>query len=253
MSTAAPVRITDEQKQQFREEGYFILERAIPEAHLEVLRGECQRFIDIANAEMDAAGTDVKGLNHRNSRYFIAKRFGESPGLREFIFSPLMAEVCRATLGGDAYLFWEQYVVKCAEVGMKFGWHQDSGYVGHDHRPYLTCWCPLDDVNEENGTVYVLPYSRAGTRSRIEHVREVGSNDLIGYAGADPGIPVIAPAGSVVAFSSTLFHRSGANTTPHMRRVYIAQYSAEPILKRDSPDLWGFAEPLLRGGECIHG
>lgn len=25
------------------------------------------------------------------------------------------------------------------------------------HKPYLTCWCTLDDVSEENGTVYVLP------------------------------------------------------------------------------------------------
>ena len=42
-----------------------------------------------------------------------------------------MADVCRATLGDTAYLFWEQYVVKGAEAGMKFSWHQDSGYVGY--------------------------------------------------------------------------------------------------------------------------
>ena len=74
----------------------------------------------------------------------------------------------RATLGETDYLFNEQYVVKAAEKGLKFGWHQDSGFVGYTHRPYLSCWCAIDDVTVENGTVYLLPYSRAGTRELVE-------------------------------------------------------------------------------------
>jgi ectoine hydroxylase-related dioxygenase (phytanoyl-CoA dioxygenase family) len=243
--------ISDAQKQQYREEGYFILERVIPAEHLEILRRECGRFIDLINADMDRAGVRVQGLNHRDSRYFIAKRFRESDLLPRFLFSDLMAAICRATLGGEAYLFWEQYVVKCAEVGMEFNWHQDSGYVGHDHRPYVSCWCALDDMTEANGTVYILPYSRAGTRDRGEHVRQEGSNDLVGYHGDDPGVPVIVPAGSIAVFSSVTFHRSGANRTGAVRRVYLPQYSAEPILKRDGSGLWGLAEPFLESGERV--
>lgn len=242
--------ITESQKQQYRDEGYFVLEGVIPQRHLDLLRAECDHFVDSANEEMDRAGAGVLGLNHRNSRYFISMRFRESAVLRRFLFGALMADICRATLGGEAYLFYEQYVVKCA-VGMRFSWHQDSGYVGHDHRPYLSCWCALDDMTEENGTVYLLPYSRAGTRERREHVREPGSNDLVGYHGGDPGIAVIVPAGSVAVFSSTTFHRSGANTTHGIRRVYLAQYSAEPILKADGSGIWGAAEPFLRGGRVV--
>jgi ectoine hydroxylase-related dioxygenase (phytanoyl-CoA dioxygenase family) len=240
--------ITEAQKQQYQTEGYFILERVIPEEHLEMLRAECGRFVDMINADMDRAGTNVQGLNHRNSRYFIAKRHTESELLPQFLFSDLTAEICRATLGPDAYLFWEQYVVKCAEVGMQFSWHQDSGYVGHDHRPYVSCWCALDDMTEENGTVYILPFSRAETQARTDHVRQEGSNDLVGYHGDDPGIPVVVPAGSIAVFSSVTFHRSGANRTPGIRRVYLPQYSAEPILKRDGSAPWGLAEPFLKDG-----
>lgn len=250
MTTAAAVKITKAKKQQFREEGYCVLESVIPDEHLEILRGECQRYIDMANAQMDEAGKDVFGLNHRNKRYFINNRFKESLRLREFIFSDLMAEVCRATLGKNAYLFWEQYVVKCAEVGMHFSWHQDSGYVGFPHKPYLTCWCPLIDVNEANGTAYILPYSRAGTRDVVEHKKDEKINDLVGYFGKDPGIPVIAPAGSIAAFSSTTFHRSGSNTTSQMRAVYLAQYSAEPIIDPGGK-LKGFAEPFLKNGKKV--
>ena len=42
-----------------------------------------------------------------------------------------------------------------------------------------------------------------------------------------------APAGSIACFSSTLFHRSGPNTTDRIRRVYVAQYAAEPILDEE--------------------
>ena len=36
------VEITEAQRQQYREEGWFVLERAIPADLLELLRGQCQ-------------------------------------------------------------------------------------------------------------------------------------------------------------------------------------------------------------------
>ena len=198
---------------------------------------------------MDQKVTDVLGINHRHKRYFIANCFQQEPKLRDFLFSDLMAEVCQATLGDTAYLFWEQYVVKGAEEGMKFSWHQDSGYVGYpDHRPYLTCWCALDDMTIENGTVHILPFSHSGIRSWVQHIREEGSNDLVGYFGKDKGVAAIVPAGSIVAFTSINFHSSGNNTTQKPRRAYLAQYSAEPILSRDGSRLWGNAEPFVVDG-----
>jgi ectoine hydroxylase-related dioxygenase (phytanoyl-CoA dioxygenase family) len=248
------LEITDEQKQQFERDGYFVLERVIPEHFVELLRGECQTFIDGVNAEMERRGTDVMGLNHRHKRYFVSNCFRKQPKLRDFLFSDMMADICRATLGDTAYLFWEQYVVKGAEAGMKFSWHQDSGYVGYpDHKPYLTCWCALDDMSVENGTVHVMPFSRVGIRSWVKHIREEGSNDLIGYFGTDPGVSVIVPAGSIAVFTSVNFHCSGSNRTSNLRRAYLAQYSAEPILSADGERLWGNAEPLLIDGKMAVG
>jgi len=162
-----------------------------------------------------------------------------------------MARVTQATLGDNVYLFNEQYVVKAAEVGTKFAWHQDSGYIGHYHRAYLSCWCALDDMSVENGTIYVLPYDRAGTRDIVDHVVEEGSNDKVGYHGDDPGIPAIVPAGSIVVFSSRTFHRSGPNTTENMRRSYLAQYSAEPIMNKDGSKIWAQAVPFIIEGKRV--
>jgi ectoine hydroxylase-related dioxygenase (phytanoyl-CoA dioxygenase family) len=226
------VSITPTQIRNFHDEGFLVLESVLPAGDLAVLRGECERLIDERDREMDGLGVDMLDLDHRGRRYFL-HAYDTSPAVRRFLLSDLMAEIAHAVLGDTVYLFNEQYVVKAAERGMRFAWHQDSGFIGYEHPPYLTCWIALDDVTEANGTVYLLPYSRAGTRDVVEHVHDEQTNDMVGYSGPDPGDPVVVPAGSVVAFSSTALHRSGPNTTDRMRRVYVAQYSPAPILSED--------------------
>ena len=244
------LHITSEDVRQFRQEGFFVLTRAMAPADLETLRGECQLFIDERDQEMDRLGVDKLDLDRRGSRYFV-HAYGKSPAVERFLSSDLMVQIAQASLGDTVYLFNEQYVVKAAEQGMPFSWHQDSGFIDYPHRPYLTCWIALDDVTEANGTVYLLPYSRAGTRDVVKHARDEKSNDLVGYLGDDPGEPVILPAGSIACFSSTLLHRSGPNTTDRVRRVYVAQYSAEPILSEDGSQPRSLAEPLLVDGKRV--
>jgi len=123
---------------------------------------------------------------------------------------------------------------------------------GTVHRPYLTCWCALDDVDESNGTVYVLPHGEGETRGRIfEHTEDPETNDLVGYDGDATGVPVVAPAGSIALFTSFNFHRSGANTTDRMRRVYLAQYIAERIVRPDG-ELCGMCVPFVRDGRIVY-
>src|SRR6202021_1462999 len=169
----------------------------------------------------------------------------------------VMAEICRATLGDDVYFFFDQFVVKGPEGGMSFGWHQDSGYVvGNggppDHLPYLTCWCPLDDATAEDGTVRLIPFS-ANPKSRgiLPHERQPKSNDLVAQADVVQMRTVEASAGSVVAFSSRLLHSTGPNLSSRLRRVYLAQYTAEAMLNPGPPHLRNNAVPLLWHGEQV--
>ena len=243
--------ITRQQIDSYHKEGWFILESVIPDNMLDALRGECMRMVADFDRDMEARGVTSHNITHYKKRYFISNRSANSPIMTDFLYSELMAQVCRATLGDTAYLFNEQYVVKAADTDTKFAWHQDSGYVGHYHSPYLSCWCALDDMSVENGTVYILPYSRDGRGSVddiTDHDREERSNDMVGYRGDDPGIPAIVPAGSIVVFSSRTFHRSGANLTDNYRRCYLAQYSPEPIMNRAGTGYHARAELVLENG-----
>jgi ectoine hydroxylase-related dioxygenase (phytanoyl-CoA dioxygenase family) len=240
--------VGDAQVAQYAEEGYFVLENVIGPADLELLRSAAQFSIDRLDAAMDVAGTDRIGINAKGKRYFSNMVYQQRPELRSFIFGPIMEQICRRVLGDNAYLFWEQYVIKAGDPDTTFAWHQDSGYVHENHTPYLTCWIALDDVTEENGSVYLLPYSRSGIRSYIKHI-PIETGDRVCYFGSDPGMPVIVPAGSIVCFSSTVIHRSGANLTDKLRRVYLLQYSPDVIMNGDGTAPHGSFEPFLLDGK----
>lgn len=243
--------------EQFHQEGYAVLEAVIPKTTLTQLREECAYFVGYTDSWMDGEKLDVFGITHRGKRYFISNRYRSSQRMIDFLFGSLMESVVRSFIGDDVYLFNEQWVVKGPEQGMKFAWHQDSGYVkfydpNTQHKPYLTCWCALDDVSHENGTISVMPHSVLGTKGSIlNHVQEDGTNDLVGYSGQEPGVELSMPAGSIAVFSSTSLHRSSANNTKQQRRAYLAQYSAEPI-RRSTDGLWAQATPFLKSGLFVY-
>jgi ectoine hydroxylase-related dioxygenase (phytanoyl-CoA dioxygenase family) len=245
--------VTDDHRTRYREDGFFVLQEAIPARHLEMVRSVCDRLIAEQDAEMDRLGTDELNLSRKGSRYFVFLAFKEHPELADFIFSDLMADICRATVGDTCLLFWEQFVVKGSSVPKKsvFSWHQDAGYVdGLPVPPYVNAWIALDDVDESNGTVHLLPYSEAGTRDRIEHEEDPETGDRVGYFGDHPGVPVVAPAGSIAVFSSTTFHRSGTNTSGSPRRAYALQFAASEVHEADGTTM-GLTEQFLLDGKRV--
>ena len=81
------------------------------------------RFKKLFDERMREAGVEVWDINHLNKRYFISLSHNHNNTLKEYLFSAQMAEICRATVGPEAFLFQEQFVIKGAEVGMTFSWH----------------------------------------------------------------------------------------------------------------------------------
>jgi ectoine hydroxylase-related dioxygenase (phytanoyl-CoA dioxygenase family) len=243
---------------EFLDRGYTVFHDALDGALLDILRAECRYFMAREDARLDALGTDSDGITHRGRRYFAGECQRVRPALRRVLLSEAMAAICRETLGDTVYFFYDQYVVKGPEQGMAFSWHQDSGYmVGNggpqDHLPYLTCWCPLDDATIDNGTLRLLPFNAVPESGRriLPHRRERESHDLIGWEADESGVVLEVPAGSVVAFSSLLLHASGANHSPTLRRVYLAQYTPEVILDPDTRQLRRDAIPFLKNGKVV--
>jgi ectoine hydroxylase-related dioxygenase (phytanoyl-CoA dioxygenase family) len=246
--------ITKDHERGYAEEGYFVLEKVIPEEELALLRAEAEDAVAWQD-RMIREGGPVQDITHGGRRYFIPFRSRERASLRTFLFGRLMEELCLATIGDTAYLLCEMFVVKPPSVGLPFGWHQDSGYLSYygygRYPPYVTIWCALDDMTEHNGTLYVIPFSEGGSRDVRAHHLEGGTQDKVSDFGPHPGNPVAVPAGSVVVLSSLLPHRSSPNTSPGSRAAYLCQYSPVPVLLDDGSGPILMADPFLHDGRRV--
>jgi ectoine hydroxylase-related dioxygenase (phytanoyl-CoA dioxygenase family) len=257
-----PFRLLDpDQVRRFDEEGFFVLEDALDPGRLaaaveaidpweerttEFLRSQPGGRLLIADAEV------ITFTVHLVARSQLLRRLAAEPP-----FTDLVADL----IGPDVRLYWDQAVYKKPEAPKEFPWHQDNGYAFVEPQQYLTCWVPLVDATMENGCPWVAPgLHRAGTLAH--RWTPVGFQCL-----EDPVdvVPVPAPAGSIVVFSSLTPHRTGPNLTGDVRKAYILQYapdgavalrgdagSDEPPTRepQDAPDRQFF---VLRNGGRVDG
>ena len=226
----------------YRQNGYVVLRNLLAPGELAVLRDCCDNLLD--EPPDDDNGGRSHDIGRGQDRRFLRHRHQDRPELGAFVLGQEMKRLAATFIGGTPHLFNEQFVVKGPKTGASFAWHQDSAYVGFDHKPYLTLWMALDDATVENGAVFVLRRNLNQDQSIVEHRWDEEGKELVGYDGEDPGEPVLVPAGSVVAFSSVTLHRSSANITDRPRRGFIAQYSNEPILDPKTMKPKTFAKPL---------
>lgn len=249
--------ISDIQKKHYAEEGFMIVPEFLYLKELELIRKICNQSIEMIEEDMRLRGITEDRINLLGKKYFINNARKIHPELNEVIFSERAATVCRATIGDIAYLHNEQFVVKMTDTATSFAWHQDSGYSVYQggsarHTPYVTFWIALDDMSNANGTISVLPFSRSPSRGLIEHTWEAEHNAMVGYRGDDPGEIVEVKAGTLVAFSSCLLHKSGANTTDKPRRSYFIAFTPELFTYNDpSKGVYSSGEALMINGQLM--
>jgi ectoine hydroxylase-related dioxygenase (phytanoyl-CoA dioxygenase family) len=250
--------ISEEKKKLFHEMGYAVFENVIAPEDIELLKEECDRLVAETDFQLEMKGIENEsisiGMIHRHL-YYLVPALKKSEKLGKFIFSELTEKFCRAFLGDNSYLYYDAFSVKYPRGGLPIVWHQDSASISESHvnweyKPLITLWCSLDDADNTNGTLRVLPYERAGTKEMKKHVAtDPLSAQRVGYFGDDPGDIIEVPAGSIVAMSGTTFHSSGLNTSERIRRAYSIIYSVEPILNSygdTRPRTW--AKAFLKNG-----
>jgi ectoine hydroxylase-related dioxygenase (phytanoyl-CoA dioxygenase family) len=251
------MKINETQKENYLNEGFLIVPDFLNTSELNTIRKICDTSISEVENEMKSRKITHDRINVLGKKYFIKDVRKKHPELNEIIFNKKTAEVCKATIGDTAFLHNEQFVVKMKDSSSNFAWHQDSGYsvyqgVAAPHKPYLTCWIALDDMSEANGTISVLPFSRSPSRELIEHKWDKNLNAMVGYIGEDQGDLVEVAAGTLVAFSSFLLHKSGANLTSNPRRSYFIAFTPELFAyANDSQKIYSSGEPLILNGRFL--
>lgn len=110
-------------------------------------------------------------------------------------------------LGADIDLLSSTAVKKRACGTTNLSWHQDEVALSMSSMPILVGIIALDDINEKEGCVHVIPGSHL-TGLRPHRVTEAG---FACEDGSIIGVPVPLACGDAVFFSQRLVHRGGIN------------------------------------------
>jgi phytanoyl-CoA hydroxylase len=142
--------------------------------------------------------------------------------------------VAQGIIGPNVQLHHTKMFIKPPENGSPFPMHQDYPYFPHERHTMVAASVHLDDTDDENGCLHVVPGSH-----RLGPLEPTGeSNDL--DTPLEDGTAMPAAAGDVLFFNYLTIHGSGVNTSPRARRNVLFQY-------RDPADL-----PLLTNGMEEH-
>lgn len=107
-------------------------------------------------------------------------------------------------------------IVKPAQTGQPFPWHQDAAYYGQGYAEAVLANVYLDDVTTENGSIEFIPGSH--TKGFLPH-STLGKKHLESITGMKEPVCVPANAGDVVFFGIHVVHGSKPNLSEKPRRA----------------------------------
>jgi hypothetical protein len=217
--------LTAQQLDAYARDGFIALGQVLDATTLAGLRAE--------EASLRASPTNPDNDNRSTRFWSLVAR--HCPVLRRCALDgPQMAAV-EAVIGPDICLWWNQFVTKLPDRDTSgvFPWHQDNGYGDLSVPGNVTVWIALDDVDQDNGCVWVQPGSHR--HGLLPHRRPNEESWHLEVPVAGDGIAVPMPAGHAVMFSGLTLHRSLANRSANPRRALFLEYAhpASVVLRPD--------------------
>lgn len=111
-------------------------------------------------------------------------------------------------------------------MGLAFPYHQDMWYFSQRSQitQSVAIWLALDEADEENGCLWVVPESHTG--KLYDHVEPSGEYNQQEFrevleAREMEEIPVPLRSGGALFFDGRLLHRSGPNFSKRDRTCYV--------------------------------
>ncbi|XP_035525346.1 probable alpha-ketoglutarate-dependent hypophosphite dioxygenase [Morone saxatilis] len=219
--------------------------------------------------------TELREAKHAFSE--LERKFGEEytqyslhnvhleyPWVRNLTKHPQILKVIKAILGPDVILLDSRFICKypirkpdnqedeegetkpvVEGNGLPYvAWHQDMRYWGIAGGPVLSVWLALDDSQEENGALRVIPGSHCA--GMLPHRQAIRSGNMLSVNQEIPeelvqdDKAVLCPllAGQMSIHDGLLVHASDPNTSQKRRCGLVIRYvptCAYPIQDPDRP------------------
>jgi ectoine hydroxylase-related dioxygenase (phytanoyl-CoA dioxygenase family) len=237
--------LTDDEIAFYRENGYIMVENAVSPEQLAAMRQATAELMDQSRAvtESDDRFDLDEGHSAETPRLTRIKLpHKQDPVYWEALTNSRMTQVMNQLLGPNVLIQTSKLNTKAPGGGAAVEWHQDWAFYPHTNDDMLAFGLMLEDVDEANGPLQVIPGTHKGP------VLSHHNSDAVFCGAVDPGDPdfdldravtLTGKAGSMTVHHVRTLHGSAPNLSDRNR--YILFYELR------SADAW----PLLGSGSYM--
>ncbi|HEY3543345.1 MAG TPA: phytanoyl-CoA dioxygenase family protein [Gaiellaceae bacterium] len=205
-------------KSEYEQDGYVLVRGVFDAGEVEAMRDAIARILEtVAATEHDRSHTWAGVDQSLQLKGFHDLQYLDAAFTR-MVAQPRLVEVLTELIGPDVQLHHSKMLVKPPEQGAPFPMHQDYPYFPHERHTVLAASVHLDDTDEENGCLHVVPGSHL-----LGPLDAEGDAHTVDYP-LESGTPCPAAAGDVLFFNYLTIHGSGVNRSSRTRRNVLFQY-----------------------------
>lgn len=255
----ARFRLTDEQLEFYKSNGYLAGVRMLNDAQVEMLRAELAQLADPSHPgkqlfyeyHSNESSDPARILFHALGAWRVA------PGFHDLLWNPAFLVAASQLLRGAVRFWHDQIFYKPAQHGGVVAWHQDYSYWTRTHpMAHLSCWIGLDDSTRENGCVQYVPASHrwnllpvTGLADDMEAIQSVLSEQQ--KAEFKP-VAIELKKGEASFHHPLMVHGSFENRVDRPRRAAVINVFADGVVSAsDQPPLEGV--PPIPAGKKMDG
>jgi phytanoyl-CoA hydroxylase len=233
--------ITDEQFQQYEEQGYLNLGKILSDEMLaklqtridDIMLGKAEVDYDKMLMQLDSdsgkyedAGEQSKGFKGSTKDYRKIQDLEYDPLFLSYMQEPIFRDICARIYGPNASIscFRAMFMNKPARRGTWLPWHQDR-WTALSPDPLLTVWTALDPCTPANGCVQIVPGShKLGLINPSHPSGFLTKEQAAEHCPQSKIIPLELKAGEVALLHNWLLHASDVNKSNISRRGFSVCY-----------------------------
>jgi ectoine hydroxylase-related dioxygenase (phytanoyl-CoA dioxygenase family) len=251
--------VTASEYQRFSAEGYLVVPGLVTADAVAALRSDLDAWIDESRQHRVNYGEMARGKlrfdleDGHTAAHPKLRRVGNpvdiSEAHRDVLWHGPVVDRVAALIGPDVKFHHCKLNLKLPGMGTYVGWHQDHPFDPHTNDSVLAALVMLDDMNEENGCLMVVPGSH---RERYSHYK---GDKFVGEIAAElapefsrRAVSLVGKAGDVVLIDTWMVHGSAPNRAMKPRRMLICDYTAA-----DAVALTPMSVPTVNTGRIVHG
>lgn len=218
--------ITSQNAQIYNSNGYLHVKNVFNQAEVEEMRNAVDRTIKKAAAAKLDKNEAWQGdyIPPEQLKKLVLKGFHDlqyhDSCFTKAVAHPKMIEILQELIGPNIQLHHTKMLVKPPEKGAAFPLHQDYPYFPHSKHTMLAASVHLDDADDENGCLRVIPESHK--QGALPHVGKY----YLDHKKYPISSAMLCPAtaGDVLFFNYLTIHGSDTNRSDRQRRNVLFQY-----------------------------